>query len=158
MIKNFMFFMLIFLTLAIGDLIIFFLTYRRSALMKRVNKTSYEGFRRKNSLNSFDQTNSVHTNELTFIKNKHKEDLELVENMSMELEKLSKRSVGSHSFCDPTTSHHSEYTEEPVDFKFNSKTKHTTSLRNIDQEDDEEVGKKEKVTSLAFFNKFDTIE
>lgn len=125
--------------------------------MSRGTRTSYEGFRRKNSLNSFDQGKSTNPSDLTFIRNRHREDLEMVENMSMELEKLSKRSLCSHSFCDQTTSHLGHH-EEAFDFKFNSKTMHTTSLKNIELEEEEEGDKKDKVTSLAFFNKFDTIE
>lgn len=57
----------------------------RSETMNRTTRSSYEGFRRKNSLNTLDQSTNSNPSEITYMRSKHKEDLKLVENMSMEL-------------------------------------------------------------------------
>lgn len=103
--------------------------------MNRSNHTSYEGFRRKNSLNMFDGPPDQSPPDLTFIKAKHKEDLKLVENLSMELEKISKRSVGCRSMGGGNCSLHVFGCEDHNDSKlFGSKNKHTTSLQHLDLE------------------------
>lgn len=65
--------------------------------MNKGNKSSYERFRRKSSLNSFDNTQSS-TPDLSFMKNKRHQDLKEVEDLSMELEKITQKSYTSHHF------------------------------------------------------------
>lgn len=64
--------------------------------MSKPHNSSYEGFRRKTSLNSQEITKSTTPLDLSSLKFKT-EDMKLVENLSMELDNISKRSLTPRS-------------------------------------------------------------
>lgn len=68
--------------------------------MSKGTNSSYEGFRRKNSLNSIETHNNTSATDLTSLRFRHNEHLSEVENLSMQLEGLTKRSLSSRSFCE----------------------------------------------------------
>lgn len=53
--------------------------------MNRSTRSSYEGFRRKSSLNTLDHSSNSQASEAVHTRTRHREDLKLVENISQEL-------------------------------------------------------------------------
>lgn len=66
-------------------------------MSKRMN-TSYEGFRRKNRLNSIEINKSNISPDISMIKFNNEEALSEVEQLSMQLDTLRKRPLTSRSF------------------------------------------------------------
>lgn len=71
--------------------------------MSKSNNFSYEGFRRKNSLNSIDNYRNSTSPDVSFMKLKHNEHLSEMDELSMQLDSLSKRTHSSRSFCEENT-------------------------------------------------------
>lgn len=65
--------------------------------MNKGNATSYEGFRRKSSLNSFEANKTSNSPDISLLKFKNNDQFSEVESLSMQLDSLSKRSLTARS-------------------------------------------------------------